>query len=294
MEDLRHTKNVLKNENYFQCFHNNVGYCKYRDHCQYQHFTEICQKTVCRDKTCKFRHPRSCKFGEHCRFLQKQCCLYRHKVLKSNSDEESGNLMLEVKKLEIEVMNLKKQVEEKQQKIKEITDTTKDQNKMIKELKEENCKLNKVSNDKDDLINELKNKIVYKDGKETELEEQKDNVNKLSEKVKDLIVRNEKLKEDNEHLLERISFKHLELERIKENFNCDTCDFKAETMSEFNVHSNSDHGEEKDITCNLCDLKFKREFDLHIHNSAKHTLKSFGFTPTKERKTFLFPNIPLK
>ena len=34
--------------------------------------------------------------------------------------------MLEVKKLEIEVMNLKKQVEEKQQKIKEITDTTKD------------------------------------------------------------------------------------------------------------------------------------------------------------------------
>ena len=91
MEDLRHTKNVLKNENYFQCFHNNVGYCKYRDHCQYQHFTEICQKTVCRDKTCKFRHPRSCKFGEHCRFLRKKCCLYRHKILRSNVDEESEN-----------------------------------------------------------------------------------------------------------------------------------------------------------------------------------------------------------
>ena len=98
------------------------------------------------------------------------------------------------------------------------------------------------------------------------------------------------MKED----IERIGFKHLELERIKENFNCDKCDFKAETMSEFNVHSNSDHGEVKDITCKLCELKFKREFDLHIHNSAKHTVKSFGFTPTKERKTFLFPNIPLK
>ena len=60
-------------------------------------------------------------------------------------------------------MNLKKQVEEKQQKIKEITDTTKDQNIMIKELKEEKSKLSKVFNDKDDLIKELKNKIASKD-----------------------------------------------------------------------------------------------------------------------------------
>ena len=67
-------------------------------------------------------------------------------------------------------------------------------------------------------------------------------------------------------------------------------------MTEFNVHLNSDHGEEKekDITCKVCDLKFKREFDMQIHNSAKHSVKSFGFTATKEKKAFLFPNIPLK
>ena len=33
----------------------------WEDILQYQHFTEICQKPICRDKKCKFRHPKTCK-----------------------------------------------------------------------------------------------------------------------------------------------------------------------------------------------------------------------------------------
>ena len=242
------TKKSESNMNYFQCQHNNKGYCKFGHQCRYQHFNQICEKKVCRENECPSRHPKPCKNGQRCRFLKNNCCAYDHQY-------DS------IKQKDLLSDQIKEGLEE------------------VEELKVE--------------IRHLKNTIQ---SKETELKEQKDEVENLSEKVKDLVVKNENLKTDNEHLLERISFKHLELERIKENFNCDKCGFKAETMTEFNVHLNSDHGEEKekDITCKVFDLKFKREFDMQIHNSAKHSVKSFGFTATKEKKAFLFPNIPLK
>ena len=95
-------------------FFNNVGFCKYREHCQYQHFTEICQKPICRDKKCKFRHPKTCKYGEKCRFFHKKCCVYNHNVARSKNDEEAARLKNEIKNLEVQILNLKNQVEEKQ------------------------------------------------------------------------------------------------------------------------------------------------------------------------------------
>ena len=247
-KEIMLTKKSELNINYFQCPHNNKGYCKFGDKCRYQHFNQICEKKVCREKECPSRHPKPCKNGQRCRFYRNNCCAYEHQ---HDNIKQKDSLSEQIKEGLEEVEILKVEIEH------------------------------------------LKNTIH---SKETELQEQKDKVDNLSEKVKNLIVKNEKLKADNEHLLERISFKHLELERIKENFNCDKCDVKTETMTDFNVHSNSDHGAEteKDITCKLCDSKFKREFDLQIHNSSKHTLKSFGFTSTKEKKAFLFSNIPLK
>ena len=35
-----------KNKNYFQCYYNNIGFC------MYQHFKEVCSKSVCKDKEC--------------------------------------------------------------------------------------------------------------------------------------------------------------------------------------------------------------------------------------------------
>ena len=50
----------LTNRNVFQCYHNNVGYFKYREHCRYQHFNVSCQKNVCRDKECKCMKTSDC------------------------------------------------------------------------------------------------------------------------------------------------------------------------------------------------------------------------------------------
>ena len=143
IENSRHTKEVLENKNYFQCYFNNVGFCKYRKHCKYQHFTEICQKPFCRDKKCKFRHSKTCKYGEKCGFFQKKRCVYNHYVARSKNDEEAEKLKNEVKNVEDQILNLKKQVEEKQEVLKEITDIKNTQNKMIIDMKEENSKFKK-------------------------------------------------------------------------------------------------------------------------------------------------------
>ena len=65
--------------------------------------------------------------------------------------------------MEDQILNLKKQVEEKQEVLKEITDIKNTQNKMIIDMKEENSKLKKEFNVKDNLINELNNRIDSKD-----------------------------------------------------------------------------------------------------------------------------------
>ena len=46
---FEHTK-VFLNKNLVQCYHNNRGYCSFRDRCRYNHFNEICTKTYAEKK----------------------------------------------------------------------------------------------------------------------------------------------------------------------------------------------------------------------------------------------------
>ena len=57
------------------------------------------------------------------------CCVYNHNVARYKNDEEAAKLKNEVKNLEVQTLNLKKQVEEKQKILKEITDIKTAQNK---------------------------------------------------------------------------------------------------------------------------------------------------------------------
>ena len=59
------------------CMHNQLGFCKFKDHCRHLHVNEICIVSDCSNKDCQLRHPRSCryysaygacKFGEHCAY----------------------------------------------------------------------------------------------------------------------------------------------------------------------------------------------------------------------------------
>ena len=240
--------------NNFQCQHNNKGYCKFGIQCRYQHYSKICEKKFCKTKECPSRHPKPCKNGEKCKFHKNDCCAYQHK----DNDKFQDILSDSIKKSLEEVDKLKLEISK-------LKDTIKEKEAVIQSrLKQER--------DKETMIDEL------------------------SEKLKNLKDINISLRADNEHLMDRISFKHSELEKIQAELACNKCDFQAESMTEFLMHTESDHGEEKEkmFTCNHCDLTFNKEFDLQIHNSAKHTVKSFGFTSTKERKAFLFPNIPSK
>ena len=66
-----------------QCYYNNRGFCKHGENCRYQHFQEPCPNRFCKDKQCKFRHPRPCKHEKSCKFYLKGICSYRHDVIKS-------------------------------------------------------------------------------------------------------------------------------------------------------------------------------------------------------------------
>ena len=124
-------------------------------------------------------------------------------------------------------------------------------------------------------IHDLKDRIKRK---EDELEarmaeevEKEKRIEELSEKLETLSGVNKALKADNEVLLERISFKHSELEKIKTDFDCEKCDCKINTKSDFQVHINSNHSEqhEENFKYKFCDLIFKKEFDLNIHKLSK-------------------------
>ena len=83
------TKKSESNMNYFQCQHNNKGYCKFGHQCRYQHFNQICEKKVCRENECPSRHPKPCKNGQRCRFLKKYCCAYDHQYDSKNCTTRS-------------------------------------------------------------------------------------------------------------------------------------------------------------------------------------------------------------
>ena len=56
----------------------NTGYCKYKQSCKFFHSKERCEGE-CRNKDCRKRHPKLCKFEEKCR--RQVSWEYRHEEL---------------------------------------------------------------------------------------------------------------------------------------------------------------------------------------------------------------------
>ena len=124
------------NDKQFQCYHNNVGYCKFGAKCRFKHFSELCPKKICMDSECKFRHPKSCKFTGKCKFFQRNICAFKH-----INNKELEKLENEVKELKLEVSTLKKILENKEEKLQQLSENTSHQDKIISELKTENTVL---------------------------------------------------------------------------------------------------------------------------------------------------------
>ena len=268
MDDSRLSKATLETRNKFQCFHNNIGYCKYKEHCRYQHYTKICSKTICRDLECKFRHPRTCKHGQTCKFLRRKCCLYKHVPFENEfKKDEYEKLRSELLSLKAEIQNLKRTVEDRQKKLKEITVINADKERIIAKMTKDNTDLKKDSHEKEDIIKKLHNEINVKDAK----------IHKMK-----LELRCDKCELQTETLTAFLI--HLSKDHPAENskqLKCEKCKFQCTKVKDLEAHKETKHFKylsiqvqtsEKDNNCDRCDFKSVTQFDLLLHKSTKHPL----------------------
>ena len=104
---LKHTK-LFINRNLFHCYHNNRGYCSFGEKCKYQHFQEVCSKTLCRESECKKRHPVICRYKDDCKFNKMNSCAFKHITAKNN--RFSANLEEQIKTATDEITSLKSEI----------------------------------------------------------------------------------------------------------------------------------------------------------------------------------------
>ena len=83
------------------------------------------------DSECRFRHPKSCKFAGKYKIFQRNICAFMHV-------KDKEKLEKEVKELELDVSTLKKVLEDKEEKLRKLSENTSNQDKIILELKTEN------------------------------------------------------------------------------------------------------------------------------------------------------------
>ena len=213
---LKHTK-VFLNKNLFHCYHNNRGYCSFRDRCRYQHFREICTNSVCREKECKKRHPVLCRYKDSCKFLQTNNCAFKH--LRTTTDLAGNDFKSkmkvctdEIKRLESEINDLKHDIDIKK---KELLESR-------MEIQKLNIKLTQES----DIHTE--NKDLKKQIEALEIEN-KDLKNKLQQK--------DQINDENS------LFKHDEKEciKIKTNYSCEKCCLTFSSKGTLSKHKNDMH-----------------------------------------------------
>ncbi|XP_062536101.1 zinc finger protein 37-like [Armigeres subalbatus] len=69
---------------------------------------------------------------------------------------------------------------------------------------------------------------------------------------------------------------HMQLHR-KEDFTCDSCDYRTKKASLLKRHNITRHQKERPFACDQCDKTFKHKRLLTVHKSTKHTENTPGF-----------------
>ena len=245
----------LTNRNLFQCYYNNVGYCKYREHCRYQHFNDSCQKSVCRDKKCKFRHPKTCKHGDECKFFKRKCCVYSHR----NDDRLIEDLKKEINNLKTEIRNLAEANNQKQEELEKVTT---ENSERINTLLKENDDLKKYI---EDIKKSNAEEIKLKDTETRIFREQ----NKFqSEKIIKLETHIAKTNTKEKQHTTLKDIKDDENAKQRDNFVCDKCGFNTSSLPLLIKHKTNEHNPV--MSCNQCDFKAFKRSDLQIHQVFKH------------------------
>ena len=136
-----------------KCLFNDVGFCKFRESCRKQHFSEKCEVINC-DRKCSKRHPKECKHGEKCKFNAKNVCAFDH----DGSENKTTKAMDDAKDiLEQKLLNTEKKFANE---IKDLTNKCEEQSRKISNLESENHDASNKSIDEAEKLFEQKLKVV--------------------------------------------------------------------------------------------------------------------------------------
>ena len=244
--NAEHTELNLLKKNYFQCYHNNRGYCRYGQKCHFQHFNETCQKRVCKDGECPKRHPKICKWGQKCKFKKKGICAFKH-------ESEARNLSTDLSSYKDDVEKLKTEIEE-------LKNNNKIKQRKLCELFSENDERETIIDDINDELEELKMSVNRFVQENTDLRSKIETL----QTIKCVICYNIFLSESDlrSHLLD----KH----ELKENFNCKTCDEISEKTKDTELLVNDSSVM---YYCDKCDFQYDEEDAVKAHNEIYHENK---------------------
>ena len=70
---IKLTKEGFEERNNFHCYHNNLGYCRFREKCRYQHYFDVCSKSICREKDAPIDIPKHASMGINADFKKEMC-----------------------------------------------------------------------------------------------------------------------------------------------------------------------------------------------------------------------------
>jgi hypothetical protein len=91
-KDSDENKEVTENNSVNKkCRYNDKGYCKFQKRCRYFHPLEICkihlEKQKCKDKGCRGRHPKACRWFQRDIGCKRRNCEYLHVFLAKTENE---------------------------------------------------------------------------------------------------------------------------------------------------------------------------------------------------------------
>ena len=242
------------------CKFYNTGYCKFTENCKFDHPKNKCTESPCKNKLCRKRHPKQCRYKDKCR-RQISCAFNHDEQINVHNVTDS-----DLKHLKEEIEKLKKQNNELEDKIKmldldelrqELQDLKKQNYKlqdrvtMLESNKGSPNKVGKILTMKKTKEQETKDKFQCSDCQkqfkhETQLQ------NHISDKHGDNIVETVKLKEAGMSPNQQIQSTEL--------INCPFCSEPFSQKELLINHIKSNHRKRRQV-CSLCNEEFKEKHD---------------------------------
>ena len=256
------------------CNFNKYGFCRYQEGCRKFHENKICETLNCVVKECLHRHPKCCKFLRdygYCKFGE--YCKFSHKAFGMKSDVEKE----ELKKLKEKLENLEKEINSKDELIKDLEIEIKLHESKFEKI---NKKLNSLKQRESDLTDlqvktnylEEATKVNSKDTTE-KIERIENTLKQIQDSLKKVIDRDHIPTIVNEEVSTNSNLENFENEQAKhiESLKCDYCDFIGKTEGGLKTHMRYKHTRIMNQLswkhCTFCNYNCKTESEMEMHVS---------------------------